>query len=1123
MNLSIRALLMTYVFTAALASGQAPQLQLQTGHLDKVNSVAFSPDGRLLASGGDDQEVKLWEVNTGTELRAFTTAAAVNSVAFDPGGTLLAAGGDTQPATVWEVASGRVLFRFSELSSALAFSPNGRTIAVADALAVTFYSTANGAKLKTITAGFPLHSLAFNPSGTLMAGGGYNQDVLIWDVASGEIKSELKGHTAKVWSVSLSSDGKMLASGGDDKTIKLWDVATGQEIRTIQTKAVTIVRVEFSPDGKTLLSGGGLEGVKLLNVATGRVIRELEPLAFGFAASFSPNGGNVAVGLLKSINLKNVSDGKLIRVFAARAQPVGRASFAPNLQFIFSEGEIGSINVWNVASGSIVRTINDQVAAVFNPDGSVLAAQDYSGIHLWDTTTGVEVQRMSGQFSFNPLVFSPDGNVLASRGASEIDFWKTATGTKRFSVKSEQNGQTDIAFSPDGKLVASGSNEGITLVDAAVGNTVRSFKGRCASVRTLAFRVDNRALASGCYDANDQPLFILWDVASGKELRQFSEPPSPKPATDQAELREALGQLRSRFLRILPGRREISVAFSPDGLLLATVGKDANLIRLWDVTNGELLRELHGHSGYINSLMFSPDGQVLLSGSGDATAKLWDVVSGRELATLVALAGNLDRDRSGISDSLIVTPEGLFDGTPAAWQQIRWRFSASTFDVAPVEIYFNEFYYPGLLADLLNGKRPRARSDVSKLDRRQPVVSLSLMNHQASETEVQTPTTSFQVEINDARAGARDVRLFRNGSLVRSWRGDVALNSSGHATLSAVVPIIAGENHFTAYAFNRDNIKSEDAKLTVMGAATLKSAGALYVLTVGVNDYENKSFDLTYAVPDAVDFGAELKHQQEELKTYERTEIIPLYNDQATKEKILDALRELSGKVKPEDAVVVYFAGHGTVGSCLSATTQQVNARDRFYLVPHDLGFKGAIPDRCEQQMLDEVAQHSISDLDLEAAFEKIDAGHILLVIDACNSGQALESEEKRRGPMNSKGLAQLAYEKGMYILTAAQSLQEAKADKQIAKGHGYLTFALVEEGLKTRVAADRDGNVTLREWVDYAAQRVPRMQQAEAAERRQFVKKQRDKVTKDEEEVQQPRVFYRREPDLKPLVVARP
>src|SRR6185295_2718482 len=120
---------------------------------------------------------------------------------------------------------------------------------------------------------------------------------------------------------------------------------------------------------------------------------------------------------------------------------------------------------------------------------------------------------------------------------------------------------------------------------------------------------------------------------------------------------------------------------------------------------------------------------------------------------------------------------------------------------------------------------------------------------------------------------------------------------------------------------------------------------------------------------------------------------------------------------------------------------------------------------------------HSISDRELEQAFEHIDASDLLMVIDACNSGQALESEEKRRGPMNSKGLAQLAYEKGMYILAAAQGYQAALEAAQL--GHGYLTYALVEEGLKTPLAdtAPKDGQIVLREWLDYSTQRVPIMQ----------------------------------------------
>src|SRR5207249_4471997 len=182
--------------------------------------------------------------------------------------------------------------------------------------------------------------------------------------------------------------------------------------------------------------------------------------------------------------------------------------------------------------------------------------------------------------------------------------------------------------------------------------------------------------------------------------------------------------------------------------------------------------------------------------------------------------------------------------------------------------------------------------------------------------------------------------------------------------------------------------------------------------------------------------------------------------------------KKISVDTQPEDAVIIYYAGHGTAQG------------QHFYLIPHDLGYKGSRTE-LDQAGLTTILSHSISDIDIEEALQGLDAAHMLMVIDACNSGQALEAEEKRRGPMNSKGLAQLAYEKGMYILTAAQSYQAALEAEQL--GHGYLTFALVEEGLKT-AAADvqpKDGSVVVREWFDYATDRVPKMQEAKMRDTR--------------------------------------
>ena len=215
------------------------------------------------------------------------------------------------------------------------------------------------------------------------------------------------------------------------------------------------------------------------------------------------------------------------------------------------------------------------------------------------------------------------------------------------------------------------------------------------------------------------------------------------------------------------------------------------------------------------------------------------------------------------------------------------------------------------------------------------------------------------------------MRLFRNGSLVRVWRGE-RFEGQPSATLEATIPVVAGENRLTAYAFNRDNVKSADARASFAGADALRRAGTAYVLAVGVNSYANPQYNLKYAVADAQAFGEEVRRQQTQLARYERVEVVPLLDKDATKANILAALKRLAGdkeappasapaalgalkQAQPEDVVVIYFAGHGTAQG------------NRFYLLPHALGYTGDRNSLGEPGLRTMLA-HSISDRELEAA-----------------------------------------------------------------------------------------------------------------------------------------------------------
>jgi GTP cyclohydrolase II len=482
---------------------------------------------------------------------------------------------------------------------------------------------------------------------------------------------------------------------------------------------------------------------------------------------------------------------------------------------------------------------------------------------------------------------------------------------------------------------------------------------------------------------------------------------------------------------------------------------------------------------------------------------------------------------------LVVSPNGLFDGSPGAWSDIIWRFGKGLEDVLPVEAFFADFFYPGLLSDIVAGKNPKGPRELSQVDRRQPTVSLSLADANMGPISSRTVTLLLSVKEapsnnrNGQPSGARDLRLFRNGSLVKIWHGENVSTSPYQAT----VPIVAGNNSFTAYAFNDSNVKSRDAQLMVMGAESLGRKGTAYIIAIGINRYSNHNFDLRYAAQDAETFSRELSQKQIELGTFSHIEPILLLDRDAQKQNILAALERLAGvggnetnkavpevvrnlkPAEPEDAIFVYFAGHG------------VSANAQFYMVPYDLGYTGR-RDELDEKAANQILANSISDGEVLRAVEGIDAGTLVMIIDACNSGQALESEEKRRGPMNSKGLAQLAYEKGMFVLTASEGYQAALEDAKL--GHGILTYALVEEGLKTADADEgpKDHEVTVREWLEYAARRVPEIQQSLETHTRELEHVEPLKGDKSRKQAngggmtQHPRLFYRREQYSKQLVV---
>lgn len=1023
-----------FLFSEFVLFAQKPKLVLPVGHTKTIYSAQFSPDSKYVVTASKDKTAKMWESSSGKLLYSLEGFDySVNSAQFSPDGKNIVTASSDKTIKIWESNSGKLLYIIRDSS------------------------------------GFK--SAQYSPDGKCIVSSSWDKTAKVWEISSGKLLLCLNGHTNIVNSAQFSPDGKYIVTASEDNTAKIWDSKNGKLCYSLKGHSDIVNSAQFSPDGKHIVTSSNDSTAKIWESSRGKICLSINGhTGVVHSAQFSPDGKYIIIASEDSIAGIWESNSGKFHGFVGHSNYISSAIYSPDGEYILTIDD--DVKIWESNSRKLLRKMEGRTECVFSaqfsPDGKNIVAMGHNYLKIWEIVNGKLIDRPDGYYYFARLFIpssqlennkcllmatwdstkesgeshgrkilmglqkygnicatqiSPDGKYIVTVGFdSTAKIWEVGNNKILYSLQGHKGKVNSAQYSPNGEYIVTASSDSTAKIwESSSRKLLYSLEGHKAGLYSAECSPNSKYIVTTSSDQTAK----IWESSSGKLLHSI----------------EGL-TIRENFTQFDPDSKHIITASVDRNGIIASSIRNA---KIWDVASGNLIKNIVFKGVFYD---INWDKQLIISYE-NSSLYLYDLRTGKEMLSWVAIDS---------TDWAVISPSGFFDASPGAMGEL---YFVKELEVIPLESYYEQFYRPNLWERIMKGEEiENANIDFNN---QKPTPDLKITNPSSGKInfrgDVNIGLTTNEIDLKleysltDRGGGINEIRVFQNGKLVHSTLETINQKDQS-IQRNSFIKLLSGINTIKVTAFNNDRIeKSETTVIEYTGI--VQEPPILYVIAIGINEYQKSSYNLNYAVPDANSFKEAIDKGAKDI--FAEVIITSIQNSEATKETILKSLKEIQSKCKQGDVFVFYYAGHGSMSV--------VNEEDKsvFYLVPYEI----------TNLYSDEILQkYGISAGELQTISKGIKAQKQLFVLDACQSGGAV-NVLANRGAIEEKAMALLARSTGTYFLTASGS--EQLAGEFAILRHGVFTFALLQ-GLSGQADANKDGKISVKELSLFVENKVPEL-----------------------------------------------